>query len=74
DLDDVKATMAHNIERVMERGERLDVLVNKTDALTNASTMFRRTTRQVRNESWWRAKKTQLLAGAGVVMLLILYV
>jgi len=33
DLNDVKQIMVENIEKVLERGERLDLLVDKTDNL-----------------------------------------
>ncbi len=32
-VDEVKAVMADNIEKVLSRGEKLDLLVDKTDNL-----------------------------------------
>ena len=40
--------MSQNIERVMERGEKLDDLVDKTGALEQNAVRFRQTSKKVR--------------------------
>lgn len=35
-VDDVKTVMTHNIEKVLERGERLTVLADRSDDLESA--------------------------------------
>ncbi|KAL9035350.1 MAG: hypothetical protein Q9214_006622, partial [Letrouitia sp. 1 TL-2023] len=41
DIDNVKGIMTENIERVLERGERIDLLVDKTDRLGVGAHDFR---------------------------------
>jgi vesicle-associated membrane protein 7 len=41
ELDAVKDVMTQNIERVLERGERIDLLVNKTDHMNLTAFAFR---------------------------------
>ena len=39
-VDEVKGVMSQNIEKVMERGERLDDLMDKTEELENSVSMI----------------------------------
>jgi vesicle-associated membrane protein 7 len=41
EMDAVKDVMVQNIERVLERGERIDLLVNKTDHMNQTAFAFR---------------------------------
>jgi len=41
EMDDVRDIMSENIERVLERGERIDLLVDKTDRLGGSARDFR---------------------------------
>lgn len=42
DIDQVKDIMTHNIERVLQRGERIDLLVDKTDGLSQQAFAFKK--------------------------------
>ena len=50
-MDEVRGVMSQNIERVMERGEKLDDLVDKTGALEQNAVRFRQTSKKVRSTS-----------------------
>ena len=41
--------MVQNIEKVLERGERIELLVDKTDRLNQSSFKFEKTSRQIKN-------------------------
>ena len=41
EMNAVKDVMVQNIERVLERGERIDLLVNKTDHMNQTAFAFR---------------------------------
>ncbi|OIV99895.1 hypothetical protein TanjilG_26233 [Lupinus angustifolius] len=49
----VKTVMIDNIEKVLERGGRLEMLVEKTSAMNNNSIRFKRQSRRYRNNMWW---------------------
>lgn len=53
-VDEVKGVMTENIEKVLERGDKLDDLVLKTQDLEESSIMFRSTAKKVRRKYWWR--------------------
>ena len=59
-LDDVKNTVVETIDNIMERGEKLEGLVEKTDQLDSAAFQFNRNARKLRNEML--CKKIKLCA------------
>jgi len=74
DIDSVKGIMTENIERVLERGERIDLLVDKTDRLGVGAHDFRMRSRGLKRQMWWKNVKLMVLLGVVVVFLLYLVV
>mmetsp|Transcript_18765 Transcript_18765/g.74893 ORF Transcript_18765/g.74893 Transcript_18765/m.74893 type:complete len:267 (-) Transcript_18765:80-880(-) len=72
-LDDVKHVMVENIEKVLERGERIELLVDKTDRLNQQAFKFEKTSKQLREAIFWRKVKVYATAAlvVGVVVLII---
>ena len=64
-LAQVKDIMVQNVEQILSRGERIELLVDKTDNMANQATAFRRGARTVRRQMWW--KNTRILALSVVV-------
>lgn len=69
EIDSVKGIMTENIERVLERGERIDLLVDKTAGLSTGAREFRMRSRQLRRRMWWKNTKLMILLGFVVVFL-----
>ena len=42
EIDQIKGIMTHNIEQVLERDERIDILVDKTDGLNHQAFAFKK--------------------------------
>jgi vesicle-associated membrane protein 7 len=59
--------MVQNVEQILSRGERIELLVDKTDNMASQATAFRRGARTVRRGMWW--KNTKVLALSGFVAL-----
>lgn len=60
--------MVQNLERVLQRGERIELLVQKTEELqTNAST-FRKTSTDLKRHFWWRNVKIWIACGVGLLV------
>ena len=71
DLDHIRNIMVENIDKVLERGDRIDNLVDRTNDLFMASNEFRRTSTSVRRNMYWKnIKSTVILV---VFLLLIIY-
>jgi vesicle-associated membrane protein 7 len=71
-LEEVKGVMVQNIEKVLERGEKIELLVDKTDKLNNAAFKFERQSKKLKNAMWWRNLKMKLMIG--LVVTLVLYI
>ena len=65
ELAQVKDIMVQNVEQILSRGERIELLVDKTDTMASQATAFRRGARTVRRSMWW--KNTRILALSIVV-------
>ncbi|KAF2188255.1 vesicle-associated membrane protein-like protein [Zopfia rhizophila CBS 207.26] len=74
EIDGVREIMTENIERVLERGERIDLLVDKTDRLGNNARDFRVRSRGLRRRMWWKNVKLMVLLVLVVIFLLYLFV
>jgi vesicle-associated membrane protein 7 len=61
-LDDVKNVMIENIDTLMQRGEKLELLVEKTDLLQAEAFKFEKSSRELKSAMWWRRLKLYLLA------------
>lgn len=71
ELDDLKNIMVKNIDNVAMRGERLELLVNKTENLSVNSVTFRKTSRNLARSMFWKNVKLYIIIG--IVILLIVY-
>lgn len=71
DIDNVRGIMTQNIERVLERGERIDLLVDKTDRLGGSARDFRVRSRGLKRKMWW--KNVRLMALLAVVIVFLVY-
>jgi len=60
-LDAVKDVMVQNIEMVLERGEKLELLVDKTDQLNATAFTFEKSSRKLKEAMFWKKVKIYLL-------------
>ncbi|GLC35106.1 hypothetical protein PLESTB_000555000 [Pleodorina starrii] len=73
ELHEVKHIMIENIEKVLERGERLDLLVDKTEGLQQVSLAFRREARRLKQTLWWKNVRLWLVV-SGATMAVIYFI
>ncbi|KAI8916444.1 synaptobrevin [Entophlyctis helioformis] len=73
-VDEVVGIMQDNIHKVMQRGEQLETLQNKTEDLQNSSLQFKRGANKVRREMWWKDLKMKLIIGGVVGIILIIII
>ncbi|XP_076237730.1 vesicle-associated membrane protein 7 [Calliopsis andreniformis] len=72
ELDELKDIMVKNIDNVAMRGERLELLVNKTENLTASSVTFRKTSRNLARSLFWKNVKIYVIIG--VILIVVIYV
>lgn len=71
EVDELKDIMVRNIENISERGERLELLIHKTENLSATSVQFRKTSRNLARSLFW--KNIKLMVIIGVVLIVIIY-
>jgi hypothetical protein len=55
-VSEVKEIMMQNIEKVLDRGEKLELLVDKTENLRYQADQFQKSGKALRNKMWWQAR------------------
>ncbi|KAL3965040.1 hypothetical protein ACCO45_002044 [Purpureocillium lilacinum] len=73
-IDDTVGVMRDNINKVSQRGERLDALQDKTDNLAVSAQGFRRGANRVRKQMWWKDMKMRMCLIAGIIILLCIII
>ncbi|GAY45869.1 hypothetical protein CUMW_092640 [Citrus unshiu] len=68
----VRNVMIENIDKVLERGDRLELLVDKTANMQGNTFRFRKQARRFRSTVWWRNVK--LTVALIILILVIVYV
>lgn len=71
-IEDVKGVMVQNIEMVLERGDKLELLVDKTENLRTSSFLFESSSRNLRRAMYWR--KMRCYCGIGVAVVFLVFV
>uniref|UniRef100_A0A1J3GR17 Vesicle-associated membrane protein 711 n=1 Tax=Noccaea caerulescens TaxID=107243 RepID=A0A1J3GR17_NOCCA len=72
EMKEVRGVMIENIDKVLDRGERLELLVDATENMQGNTYRFRKQTRRLRSNVWWRNCK--LIVLLIIVLLVILYI
>merc|ERR1712224_431765 len=70
-IDEVKDVMVQNIERVLERGEKIELLVDRTDQLNQQAFRFESSSRSLRRHLYWRQMRCRVIIA--LVVLVVLY-
>jgi vesicle-associated membrane protein 4 len=73
-IDDTVGVMRENINKVSQRGERLDSLQDKTDNLAVSAQGFRRGANRVRKQMWWKDMKMRMCIIVGLIILIVIIV
>jgi vesicle-associated membrane protein 4 len=66
--------MRENINKVSQRGERLDSLQDKTDNLAVSAQGFRRGANRVRKAMWYKDMKMRVCLIIGIIFLLLVII
>lgn len=75
DIKDVIQIMNSNIDKFLERQERVSLLVDKTSKLNNTSQNFRKKANKIKDRLWWqRMKNTTLLIFAIILCVSALFI
>jgi len=73
EIDDVKSVMVHNIEKVLERGERIELLVDRTENMNQQAFKFKKQSTQLKRAMWWKNVKVMIIL-AFVIILIVYFI
>lgn len=61
EIDQVKSVMVDNIEKVLERGEKIELLVDKAENLNEQAFRFKKQSTNLKRSMWWKNAKFMAL-------------
>jgi len=73
-IEETKSILVENIDNLLARGERIELLVEKTERLTDESFQFKNKARQLRIKMWWKNIKLWLIIGGIIIVVIFLIV
>ena len=74
DITAVKDVMVQNIDRVLERSERIEILVEKTNLLDTQSNKMRVHAGGLKRSLWWKNVKLMICIGILCIVLLVIII
>merc|ERR1711916_249032 len=74
EIDVVRKAMINNIEKVLERSERIELLVEKADHLRDSAYQFNTDATSLRRHMWWKNMKMNLTICAVLCIIIFLIV
>uniref|UniRef100_A0A3B5AE76 Vesicle associated membrane protein 4 n=1 Tax=Stegastes partitus TaxID=144197 RepID=A0A3B5AE76_9TELE len=72
-VDEVIDVMQENISKVIERGERLDDLQDKSESLSDNASAFSSRAKQLHRRMWWRDMKVGCFMGVCLIPVILRY-
>ncbi|XP_060722696.1 vesicle-associated membrane protein 4 isoform X2 [Tachysurus vachellii] len=73
-VDEVIDVMQENISKVIERGERLEDLQDKSESLSDNASAFSSRAKQLHRRMWWRDIKMKMIVALVIVVLLLIII
>lgn len=70
-ITEVKGIMMDNIEKVLDRGEKIELLVDKTENLQFQADSFQRQGRQLRRKMWLQNLQMKLMIGGAIFVSIV---
>lgn len=72
-VDEVVGIMRVNVEKVLERDQKLTELGERADALEQGASQFEQQATKLKRKQWWANMKMMIIMGViGVVLLIII--
>ena len=71
EISAAKNVMVQNIDKVLERGERIELLVDKTERLDHNAVRFKKQAVNLKRSMWWKRVKMGIVLF--LVVLLVVY-
>lgn len=74
EISEVKSVMVENIDMVLDRGSRIELLVDRTAGLQDTAFRFKKQARTLKRALWWKNAKLMIAMSGVIVLVLYLFV
>lgn len=74
EVEEVRQLILDNINKVLHRGDKINLLVDQTDRLTTSSSVFQKRAQSIKKKMWLSKTKFWILVGVGVVFLMYILI
>ena len=74
DVNQITSVMQTNINKVLERGDRIDTLNERSELLTSRANEFRINSRNIRRKLWWQNLRFQMVIGLVVFAIIVIII
>ncbi|XP_031113696.1 putative vesicle-associated membrane protein 726 [Ipomoea triloba] len=71
-VNEVKGVMMGNIEKVLDRGEKIELLVDKTENLRSQAQDFKKQGTKIKQKMWYENAKIKLVVAAIIAILILI--
>ncbi|XP_051820703.1 vesicle-associated membrane protein 7-like [Antechinus flavipes] len=71
-VTDVKNSMSQNIDKMLKREEKLNILIDRTDNLQVATKAFQKTTTKTSKKMWWKNYKIIIIICSIFIIIIII--
>ena len=71
-LEDTKRVMRENVNKISQRGDRLDSLVYKSGDLAVSAQGFRRVANERRRDMWRKRRNMSFCLAGGIVIIVVI--
>ncbi|XP_066596427.1 synaptobrevin-1-like [Prorops nasuta] len=73
-VNEVVGIMKVNVEKVLERDQKLSELENRADALQQGATQFEQQAGKLKRKYWWKNLKMMIIIGVICLVILIIII
>lgn len=73
-IEEVNSIMLQNIDKVLERGTKIEILVDKTELMEDRAVAFKKQAVAVKRHYWWLNTKMKLACGLVVLIILLIII
>mmetsp|Transcript_1684 Transcript_1684/g.2724 ORF Transcript_1684/g.2724 Transcript_1684/m.2724 type:complete len:217 (+) Transcript_1684:87-737(+) len=72
-VEEVKQVMTDTIDKILDRGDKIELLVDKSGELSEQANKFKKSSAQLQRRMWWNNFKLQaIMIGSGVIILMLI--
>ena len=74
DLNDAKAVLIENIENLMDRDHKMNLIVSKSEQLNTNSSTINKIVNQVKNKKLQESRNTKMYLAGGIILIILLLI